>query len=1146
MVTDCPKFIPNIFNNSKCSSCFKTREEHGDVSLDSKSMRRVIKCGYLFIAPRDWDFCNPSAHRTKRWQRRWFVLYSDDQLTWSIDDHPDTIPQGSLEMREILEVKNAEDITENPHSLALTGKATTFIKGVNKEDIASWTAVLTKYGNKVLTTAGGKRSLTLPGGFGSGTTRFETGVVIGPSRQRFHSVTASPGLAGLTSPVGVGPSSYNKCFVESPTNNRLSSSSSSSPSSMTSMSTASMTSEGHHTPSRHQQLHHHILQQRQDNISVSENVSGSPGGSSMKGGLLSMSKSSTGASPIGGDGDNRGSSCSNNNSNNKAASRSVYLSLSNVPKGKSYRNFPGAVTPVVTSSSSSPASSATTSRILPPPLLSPSSSAATTTSASVKLISQSACASPSEPATSPQSSSSSYTKCYESSSDVTDSIQYSHSHCPTNSVRALRGDPDGCGGLDASDSGPLRKGWLLKQMNSEWLKHWFVLKNNQLIYYENSEELNPLGTIEVTDETAIKQFDSSRHYGFEIMNKSTVHKLSAITNGMRGIWMKALESAKVKVRDQRDSEIIQPPPAQIANPPSPPLKSKKSRWRKKSDLKLFDSLKDEFAERERELDSFQRSGTDLSRGESPRMREILKSQAVQIDSFRTQLSSGFMEIEKLEMFCKSREAEYAESLKCKDEIIEELRDQLTREISVREKLELQAHELEQQVQLLSDKVAKVQSLLSETERELDQTNINQRELGRITESQQMQLKQELDLLRHRCNDLTEKLYQSEKTAKTLKTKLGRVKSQSLKDRQIESDVISKIHDLEEKISKFDKSPLSPSSTTSGASLSLPPSASLPTSPTESTPGAVASSGGSTPAGGKDGGIINVIMKLNDLDQRVEKVTESLWFRRGELEDYVGECHNCKILEMEVRERDERLEVLEGNLKKLELEFDKKMQELREFVKEQPSPQEASPSYSQSTNKYQVEIEQLRNLCAKGLEAMENSHRRMIMELEEKHRRELQNLRIEKEQELAEETKATLSALDAMRKNHQLELQREMAKFKEEFMRKFQCNQDLSDLHREHEEELHEVKTEILRLTEKYSLKCVEASKLEETITYLKSQLNEAKRRIIEMEASDFQSCISSATKVQHYILVHPFFSITILTVCLVCKRLYMYLNVFVC
>jgi hypothetical protein len=40
--------------------------------------------------------------------------------------------------------------------------------------------------------------------------------------------------------------------------------------------------------------------------------------------------------------------------------------------------------------------------------------------------------------------------------------------------------------------------------------------------------------------------------------------------------------------------------------------------------------------------------------------------------------------------------------------------------------------------------------------------------------------------------------------------------------------------------------------------------------------------------------------------------------------------------------------------------------------------------------------------------MENSHKRMVMELEEKHRRELQSLKIEKDNELAEETKATLS------------------------------------------------------------------------------------------------------------------------------------------
>jgi len=44
----------------------------------------------------------------------------------------------------------------------------------------------------------------------------------------------------------------------------------------------------------------------------------------------------------------------------------------------------------------------------------------------------------------------------------------------------------------------------------------------------------------------------------------------------------------------------------------------------------------------------------------------------------------------------------------------------------------------------------------------------------------------------------------------------------------------------------------------------------------------------------------------------------------------------------------------------------------------------------------------------------------------------------------------MTALDAMRKNHQVELEREMEKFKVDFMRKLNDGRDLSDLHREHE------------------------------------------------------------------------------------------------
>ena len=90
--TDCRKFAPNIFNKSKCSNCFRLKEEHSAQAIElNKASRKISKCGYLFVAP-DWDFSNP-INRTKRWQRRWFVLYDDGELSYSVDDHPETIPQ---------------------------------------------------------------------------------------------------------------------------------------------------------------------------------------------------------------------------------------------------------------------------------------------------------------------------------------------------------------------------------------------------------------------------------------------------------------------------------------------------------------------------------------------------------------------------------------------------------------------------------------------------------------------------------------------------------------------------------------------------------------------------------------------------------------------------------------------------------------------------------------------------------------------------------------------------------------------------------------------------------------------------------------------------------------------------------------------
>nr|XP_045626396.1 serine-rich adhesin for platelets-like isoform X4 [Procambarus clarkii] len=151
-------------------------------------------------------------------------------------------------------------------------------------------------------------------------------------------------------------------------------------------------------------------------------------------------------------------------------------------------------------------------------------------------------------------------------------------------------------------------------------------------------------------------------------------------------------------------------------------------------------------------------------------------------------------------------------------------------------------------------------------------------------------------------------------------------------------------------------------------------------------------------------------------------------------------------------------------------------------------------------RYQVEIEHLRGLCEKGLGAMENSNKRMLAELEEKHRRELAALQAEKEQALAEETQATLAALDAMRKAHESEVQREIAKFKEEFIKKMQSGHDIGAIHKEHEAEMEDIRHEILSLSQKYSIKCLESAALEEKVESLTKQLTDANKLLFDLEA----------------------------------------------
>ncbi|XP_063822072.1 protein outspread isoform X3 [Ostrinia nubilalis] len=178
--SDCRKFAPNIFNKSKCTNCFRQKEEHSAEALESnRASRKISKCGYLFVAP-GWDFSNP-LYRTKRWQRRWFVLYDDGELTYSLDEHPDTVPQASVDMTTVLEVSEADGVTGHAHSLAITApERVTFVKGTCREEARWWADVLSVYPRSK---GRHKRNATFPGG--------QTASLLQSSTTRKYSADAS-------------------------------------------------------------------------------------------------------------------------------------------------------------------------------------------------------------------------------------------------------------------------------------------------------------------------------------------------------------------------------------------------------------------------------------------------------------------------------------------------------------------------------------------------------------------------------------------------------------------------------------------------------------------------------------------------------------------------------------------------------------------------------------------------------------------------------------------------------------------------------------------------------------------------------------------------------------------------------------------
>ncbi|XP_009663502.2 TRIO and F-actin-binding protein [Struthio camelus] len=114
-------------------------------------------------------------------------------------------------------------------------------------------------------------------------------------------------------------------------------------------------------------------------------------------------------------------------------------------------------------------------------------------------------------------------------------------------------------------------------------------------------------------------------------------------------------------------------------------------------------------------------------------------------------------------------------------------------------------------------------------------------------------------------------------------------------------------------------------------------------------------------------------------------------------------------------------------------------------------------------------------CERSLAEMESSHRQVMEELQRHHQRELERLRQEKERLLAEEAAATAAAIEALKKAHREEMNKELGR-----TRSFQQGGAGSDaLQKQHQLDVDSLKRELQVLSEQYSQKCLEIGELTE-------------------------------------------------------------------
>ncbi|GBL97192.1 Protein outspread [Araneus ventricosus] len=248
--------------------------------------------------------------------------------------------------------------------------------------------------------------------------------------------------------------------------------------------------------------------------------------------------------------------------------------------------------------------------------------------------------------------------------------------------------------------------------------------------------------------------------------------------------------------------------------------------------------------------------------------------------------------------------------------------------------------------------------------------------------------------------------------------------------------------------------------------------------------------------------IQRLMEQHETDlASIEKLEEQELIWKEHLEEVVHEKE--KQFSEEKQKLEMQLRTAQNNLKKMEHHYDEEIRNLQ-LLYEQKLQQKNENLREDIKLRYSDEIEQLKSLCEKGLAAMDASHKKIVSELEQRHQKELEELMADRERALAEEAHATAIALEAVRKAHSEELQKQIQKFKDEFVLKMNKRFETQAFKKCYESDLSAVKYEILSMTEKYSAKCLENATLQEKLEIMNQQLKSTTTQVVELLAKNQQ------------------------------------------